>query len=93
MATLLEEQTANFFATTACICAAYVLTTVTICVTYVHRVIGPTIPLRRHIMALADGDYSSRVQLRGSDAAMEELADELNELARQLELNPAKIEN
>jgi len=58
----------------------YVLTVVTLCVVYAHRLIGPTVAFRRHLEALKNGDYSSRVHIRDGDA-FEEMAEDLNELA------------
>ena len=52
-------------------------------VVYSHRVFGPMIPLRRHVQKLKEGDYSSRVILRGKDE-FKELAADLNELAELL---------
>ena len=46
--------------------------------------IGPTLPIMRHIRALKDGFYSQRVKLRRYDC-FQELADELNKLAETLE--------
>jgi len=51
---------------------------------YTHRMIGPTLPIMRHIKALKDGFYSHRVQLRRHDC-FQELANELNALAETLE--------
>ena len=58
----------------------YVLTVVVICVVYAHKLIGPTVAFRRHVEALKNGDYASRVHIRDGDA-FEELAEDLNELA------------
>jgi HAMP domain-containing protein len=51
---------------------------------YTHRLVGPTIPITRHIRALKEGRYSHRVSLRQQDE-FRELAVELNELAEILE--------
>jgi signal transduction histidine kinase len=51
---------------------------------YTHRMIGPTLPIMRHIKALNAGFYSHRVKLRRYDS-FQELADELNALAATLE--------
>ncbi len=49
-----------------------------------HKLVGPTVPFRRHVQALLAGNYSSRVTLREKDA-FPELADDLNRLADLLE--------
>jgi hypothetical protein len=51
---------------------------------YTHRLIGPTLPILRHIKALRDGLYSHRVRLRKHDG-LQDVADELNALAATLE--------
>jgi signal transduction histidine kinase len=51
---------------------------------YTHRMIGPVLPIMRHVNALKDGFYSHRVKLRRYDS-FQELADELNTLAETLE--------
>jgi hypothetical protein len=45
-----------------------------------HRMVGPTIAFRRHIIALKNGNYESRVKLRLGDA-FNEVADDLNNLS------------
>lgn len=49
-----------------------------------HRIFGPTIPIRRHVQKLAEGDYSTRLKLRGGDE-FQELVSDLNHLAETLE--------
>ena len=90
MEELIRQQSDNFLITSVSIGVGYLLTTLVLCVGYLHRVIGPTVPLRRQIHALLEGDYSARVQLRASDAAMAGMADDLNDLARALELGASK---
>ena len=51
---------------------------------YTHRLIGPVLPLMRHVRALQEGRYSHRLTLRSQDA-FQELAGELNGLAELLE--------
>ena len=50
---------------------------------YSHRIFGPVIPMRRHIEKLGAGDFSSRIQLRGTDE-FKALAEDLNHLAEVL---------
>ena len=61
----------------------YVLLVIVVTVIYTHRLLGPAIPLLRHVKALNAGRYTHRVSLRRHDA-FTELADELNELAESL---------
>lgn len=49
-----------------------------------HKVVGPTIAFKRHIANLITGNTSSRVKLRKFDA-FQELADDLNTLAKKME--------
>jgi len=65
------------------IVAVYFLASVLLSVVYTHRLIGPTIAFRRHIKALTEGNYDSRIQLRKNDAFVE-VAEELNRLAEVL---------
>lgn len=62
----------------------YVLLTIGLSIAYMHKLIGPSIAFKRHIHALNDGNYASRILLRQGDA-FEEMATELNELAAALE--------
>lgn len=48
-----------------------------------HRFLGPQVPMRRHVRALIDGDYSSRCHIRKGDE-LQELATDLNALAETL---------
>jgi HAMP domain-containing protein len=50
---------------------------------YSHKIFGPTVPIRRHIHKLIEGDYSSRVHLRDGDE-LSEISEELNQLAEVL---------
>lgn len=63
---------------------AYAALVTVITTIYTHRLIGPTLPIRRHIKALRDGLYSHRVTLRKQDG-LQDVADDLNALARTLE--------
>jgi hypothetical protein len=49
-----------------------------------HHIVGPYVAFLRHIRALKNGDYASRVTLRKHDA-FEDVAAELNELAQVLQ--------
>jgi HAMP domain-containing protein len=78
------QQTGNFIEVSITLLLMYIILMVAITVLYTHRIIGPTIPLARHIRALKEGLYSHRVNLRKQDE-LKELAVELNELAEILE--------
>ncbi len=49
-----------------------------------HRFYGPQVPLTRHLKQLAEGKYSSRVELRPGDELMQLMLKQ-NELAIELE--------
>lgn len=58
-----------------------------------HRFLGPQVPIRRHIQALAAGNYGSRCRVRKGDE-LQELVDDLNTLAEALdERHEARAEN
>ncbi|MGZ3723540.1 MAG: hypothetical protein ACXVA9_11445 [Bdellovibrionales bacterium] len=50
---------------------------------YSHRIFGPTVPIRRHIVSLLGGNYESRVTLRKRDE-FKDIAMDLNKLAEKL---------
>jgi signal transduction histidine kinase len=64
--------------------AVYTVLVVVVATVYTHRMIGPMLPVMRHIKALKEGFYGNRVRLREYDC-FQELASELNELAEALE--------
>ena len=67
-----------------CMLVAYVLITIGLSVAYLHKLVGPTVAFKRHINALKNGAYASRLTLRKNDAFLE-VATALNELAESLE--------
>jgi len=79
------NQTQDFSIVGAAILGAFVLAMLGFCIAYTHTLIGPTIPLRRHVQSMKDGNYQARNKLRESDAAHQGLADDLNELASILQ--------
>jgi len=79
------SQTQDFGIVGAAILGAFVLAMVGFCVAYTHTLLGPTIPLRRHVKSMTDGNYHARNKLRKTDAAHQGLADDLNELASVLQ--------
>ena len=78
------QQTGNFIEVSITLLVMYVILMLAVTTLYTHRIIGPTIPITRHIRALKEGRYSHRVNLRQQDE-FKELAVELNELAQILE--------
>ncbi|SMF06697.1 hypothetical protein [Pseudobacteriovorax antillogorgiicola] len=70
----------------------YFFVTVAMSIFYTHRLIGPTYAFRRHIQELSKGNYKSRVLLRKADA-FAEVAEDLNQLATQLETNSQRRGN
>ena len=82
---LISEQLGDFAIVTFVIAVAYMAVMLTVSVAYLHRLIGPTIALRRQIRELRRGNYSSRVTMRSSEVTFSELSREINELAETLE--------
>ena len=81
---IISEQTREFRYLTLLLLALYSVLVVVVSIIYTHRMIGPVLPIMRHVRALQEGLYSHRVRLRSHDA-FQELAGELNELAAVLE--------
>ena len=79
------RQTQDFSIVGASILGAFVLAMLSFCIAYTHTLLGPTVPLRRHVQSMKDGNYQARNKLRKSDAAHQGLADDLNELASILQ--------
>jgi len=48
-----------------------------------HRIFGPIVPIRAHVLRLIEGDYSSRIHLRTHDQ-FKDVATDLNTLAERL---------
>jgi signal transduction histidine kinase len=84
---LIEEQSRDYLIVSGAIAASYILLVLGICVAYVRQLIGPITALRRHVEALKNGDYSARVGLRKTDIAYLPLGQDLDDLARVLELS------
>jgi len=82
--TAVSMQTNNFLEATSMLLIGYILLMVAVTTIYTHRIIGPTVALKRHIRALKDGLYSHRVHLRKHDE-LKDMAADLNELAEILE--------
>lgn len=82
--TTIIGQTSEFRNMALLLLAGYAVLIVVVTSIYTHRLIGPLIPIMRHVKALQKGVYSQRVKLRRRDA-YQELAWELNELTEILE--------
>ena len=85
---MLRDQTRDFAIVSATIFTGYALFVLGVCLAYTHGLLGPLVALRRHSQALKDGEYGSRVELRKSDTAYLELAQDLNDLAQSLAGGP-----
>ena len=81
---VVTQQVHQFKSMFQLLLVVYSVLMVVLITVYTHRMIGPTLPIMRHIRALRDGFYSQRVRLRRHDC-FQELADELNKLAETLE--------
>jgi signal transduction histidine kinase len=75
------RQTQDFSIVGAAILGGFVLVMLGFCIAYTHTLLGPTVPLRRQVQSMKDGNYQARNKLRKSDAAHQGLANDLNELA------------
>ena len=85
---LLLDQTRDFAIVSATILTGYALFVLGVCLAYTHGLLGPLVALRRHVQALKDGEYGSRVELRESDRAYLDVAQDLNDLAQSLAGGP-----
>lgn len=64
-------------------CLVYIVAMIGLTVWYTHRLVGPSIAFRRHILSLIAGKYYAKTNLRRGDA-FEEVADALNTLSETL---------
>jgi hypothetical protein len=83
--TQLREQARSFALVSLAMGLGYALLVVGVCVAWSHRLLGPTVPLRRHVQALRSGNCRGRLRLRKTDGPFLPLADDLNELTQMLE--------
>jgi HAMP domain-containing protein len=81
---VIARQAHEFKFLSALLLLVYAALVTVITTIFTHRLIGPTLPIRRHIRALKEGLYSHRVTLRAHDG-LQDVAEELNELAAALE--------
>jgi nitrogen fixation/metabolism regulation signal transduction histidine kinase len=62
----------------------FIVSNIVIAAVVSHKMVGPIVQFLRHTQCLRNKDFSSRIQLRKNDG-FSELANELNELANDLE--------
>lgn len=79
----LEDYTSSLAVWVISAVIVYVVFNVALNIYFTHRLIGPTYAFRRHVRALIEGNYQSKVSLRKNDAFVG-LADDLNELAEKM---------
>jgi hypothetical protein len=77
---IINQQLHDFKSMSLLLLAGYIVMMVVLVAVFTHRMIGPTLPIMRHVKALKDGFYSHRVTLRRHDS-FQERADALNALA------------
>ena len=82
---LIGDQLGDFAIVTSVIAVAYMAVMLTVSVAFLHRLMGPTIALRRQVRDLRRGNYTARVEMRSSEVMFSDLSREINELARTLE--------
>ncbi len=78
-------QAGLYMIVTLALAVLYTAAMVGASIAFVHRVAGPLTAVRRHARALKMGRYTSRIQLRSGDHLYEDLAQNLNELAEELQ--------
>jgi methyl-accepting chemotaxis protein len=81
---IIDGQTQSFLVASGAITLAYAIIVLIASVAWAHRMVGPIVAFRRHVEALKNAEYGSRVHIRRFDA-FPELARDLNELAELLE--------
>ncbi len=81
----LRARTLRFGIVSLAMLLGYALVVVGVCVAWSHRLLGPTVPLRRHLQALRQGRCRERLRLRKTDGPFLPLAEDLNEVTRMLE--------
>ncbi|MBW2692675.1 MAG: hypothetical protein JRE57_08575 [Deltaproteobacteria bacterium] len=87
------RQTQDFSIVGAAILGGLVLTILGFSIAYTHVLLGPTVPLRRQVQSMKDGNYRTRNKLRKTDAAHQGLADDLNELSSILQHAQSKAQS
>jgi hypothetical protein len=82
---LIQDQLVFFAIVTLVISVAWGIVITVVSVAYLYRMISSDIPMQRHVRELRNGNFRSRVVLRGGGSASCQLARDLNELAIALE--------
>jgi nitrate/nitrite-specific signal transduction histidine kinase len=77
---LISSYLANVAVVAGVTAGAFILISLAATVWMTHKLVGPTIAFRRHIAALLDGKFGTRLVLRKGDA-FTEVADDLNRLS------------
>jgi hypothetical protein len=80
-----REQTQSYFNTSLALLAGFVFCVLVLATGYVHRLLGPIVAFERQLRAMRSGNYSARITLRGGDHVYAQMADQLNQLAAQLQ--------
>jgi hypothetical protein len=78
-------QTKNYVGVSLVLLVGYSLTVMAVTIAYMHRLLGPTVALERHVRALERGDYTSRMSVRENEMLYRDMAGRLNRLAIRLE--------
>lgn len=78
-------QTKNYVGVSLVLLVGYSLTVLAVTIAYLHRLLGPTVALERHVRALERGDYTSRMTVRENEMLYRDMAGRLNRLAIRLE--------
>jgi hypothetical protein len=81
----LGAQTKNYVGVSLVLLVGYSLTVMAVTIAYMHRLLGPTVALERHVRALERGDYTSRMSVRENEMLYRDMAGRLNRLAIRLE--------
>lgn len=81
----LAAQAGLYMTVTAALAVLYAAAMIGASIAFVHQMAGPLTALRRHALALKQGCYTSRIHLRGGDPLYDDLAKQLNELAKALQ--------
>jgi len=81
---VITQQAREFKLLSVLLLAVYAAMVTVVSAIFTHRLIGPTLPIRRHVRALQQGRYGNRISLRAHDG-LQEVADDLNLLAETLQ--------
>jgi len=84
------DQTQAYLRCSAVLLAGYVFVVLAVSIGYLHRLLGPTVAIERHLRKLRNGDYTARIALRDGDHLYAGLASQLNDLASQLEASRSR---